>query len=110
MYNVHLLQPGAWETIIMGLTYTVLLVPEPEGGFSVEVPALPGCFSRGKTISDALRNAEEAILCYLGSLLDDGEAVPEETGPVSIDAGGITEALVLKVSVVLDESTEARVA
>ena len=94
----------------MGLTYTVLLVLEPEAEFSVEVPALPGCFSRGKTINEALRHAEEAIQCYLGSLLDDGKAVPEETGPISIDTGDITEALVFKITVTLDNTSVAKVA
>ena len=66
----------------MRLTYTVLLLPEPEGEFTVEVPALPGCFSRGKTIIEALGNAEEAISCHVGSLMEHGDTVPEENGTV----------------------------
>jgi predicted RNase H-like HicB family nuclease len=94
----------------MTLIYTVLLVPDPEGDIGVEVPALPGCFSRGKTITEALRNVEEAIQCYLASLLDDGEPLPEETGPISIDTATIAEGLLFKVSVALEDVTEAKAA
>ncbi len=45
----------------MEYTYTILLLPEPTGEFMVEVPAPPGCFSRGKTILEAARNAGEAM-------------------------------------------------
>ncbi len=43
----------------------MILIEEPEGGFSVEVPELPGCFTEGDTVDDALANAREAIECYL---------------------------------------------
>jgi predicted RNase H-like HicB family nuclease len=38
----------------------VLLRPEPVGGYSVSVPALPGCYSEGETIEEALANIREA--------------------------------------------------
>lgn len=43
----------------------VVLHPEEEGGYSVQVPALPGCFSEGDTLEEALANVKEAIECYL---------------------------------------------
>jgi len=46
--------------------FTVLLIAEPEGGYSVEVPELPGCFTEGDTLEEAMANAKEAIDCYLG--------------------------------------------
>ena len=46
--------------------FTVLLFEEPEGGYSVEVPELPGCFTEGDTLAEALANAREAIACYVG--------------------------------------------
>jgi predicted RNase H-like HicB family nuclease len=46
--------------------FTVLLIAEPEGGYSVEVPELPGCFTEGDTLEEAMANAREAIDCYLG--------------------------------------------
>ena len=59
--------------------YTVLLTPDPdEGGYTVTVPALPGCITEGDTLEDALANAREAIRCHLEGLVADGEPIPEE--------------------------------
>ena len=38
---------------------------EEDGGFSVSVPALPGCFSQGDTFEEAKSNIEEAMSLYL---------------------------------------------
>jgi predicted RNase H-like HicB family nuclease len=59
--------------------YTIILEPDPdEGGFTVLVPALPGCITEGDTREEAIANAKEAILLYLESLLADGEQIPED--------------------------------
>ena len=50
---------------VTGRKFKVLLIEEPEGGYSVEVPELPGCFTDGDTLQEALANAREAIECYL---------------------------------------------
>ena len=47
--------------------------------FGAVVPDLPGCFSAGDTLDDALTNAREAILLHLEGLLDDGRAFPAPT-------------------------------
>lgn len=39
----------------------VVLAPSDEGGFTVLVPALPGCISEGDTRDEALANVQEAI-------------------------------------------------
>jgi predicted RNase H-like HicB family nuclease len=44
--------------------------------FGVVVPDLPGCFSAGDTLDDALTNSREAILLHLEGLLDDGKPFP----------------------------------
>ena len=41
------------------------------------VPDLPGCFSAGDTLDEALTNAREAILLHLEGLLDDGQSFPK---------------------------------
>lgn len=64
----------------MAHRYRVMLEPEEEGGYSVWVPALPGCVSQGDTFEEALANIREAIECYLESCLKHGEPVPDETG------------------------------
>jgi predicted RNase H-like HicB family nuclease len=59
--------------------YIVILKPTEypdETGFTVEIPALPGCITEGDTVADALTNAREAIGAYVASLHDDGLPVP----------------------------------
>ena len=63
----------------MQKTYRVLLTPEAEGGFSVSVPALPGCFTQGETVEEAMEMAKEAISLYIESLELDGEQVPDDS-------------------------------
>jgi len=52
----------------------VVLHPEEEGGYSVEVPALPGCFSEGETLEEALVNIKEAAECWLDGAAGQTEA------------------------------------
>ena len=55
------------------LEYTALFTPDEEvGGFTVEVPALPGCITEGDTLAEAKKNAKEAIQCHLEGLKADG--------------------------------------
>lgn len=44
--------------------------------FGVVVPDLPGCFSAGDTLDEAIDNAKEAIEFWLETVIDDGGAVP----------------------------------
>ena len=60
------------------LTYRIHLAPEPEGGYTVTVPALQGCVTWGRDYEHALRMAEEAVELYVASLADDGEPIPED--------------------------------
>jgi len=48
--------------------FNIILEPAAEGGFNVRVPALDGCFTQGDTEAKALKNAKEAIICYLEGL------------------------------------------
>lgn len=47
--------------------------------YGVTVPDLPGCFSAGDTLDDAVANSEEAILLYLEDATDAGRAPPVPT-------------------------------
>ncbi len=60
------------------LRYTVVLKPEPEGGYTAVVPALPGCVTYGKTIKEAKVMAAEAINGYIVSLQKHHEPIPRE--------------------------------
>jgi len=48
--------------------YNVIFRPEPEGGFTVIVPSLPGCVTYGKDLKEAKKMAIDAIEGYLASL------------------------------------------
>jgi len=50
--------------------YLVTLREAEEGGYTVEVPALPGCISQGDSYEEALANIREAIVAYLAELED----------------------------------------
>jgi antitoxin HicB len=56
--------------------FQVILQPEQEGGFSVSVPALPGCHTQGETREEALAMAKDAITGYLEVLADEGRPLP----------------------------------
>ena len=49
----------------------VVLEPSEDGGYTVQVPALPGCISEGDSREEALANIEEAIQLYLEPVEDD---------------------------------------
>jgi predicted RNase H-like HicB family nuclease len=46
-------------------------------GYGVTVPDLPGCFSAGDGLEEAIESAHEAIACHIEGLLMDGEPIPE---------------------------------
>lgn len=59
--------------------YTILLHPDIEqGGYTVTVPALPGCITEGDTLEEAIAMAKEAIQLYIESLIADRKPIPEE--------------------------------
>jgi len=62
------------------LSYRILLRKEPEGGYTVIVPSLPGCVTYGDTIEEAIEMAKEAIELYIESLKEHGEEIPTEEG------------------------------
>jgi antitoxin HicB len=69
-------------------TYTIQLRPEPEGGFTVFVPALPPVVTYGETYEEAMANAREAIEAVLAVYREDGIDIPPdvETRTVTIAA------------------------
>lgn len=57
--------------------FTVIFFPAKEGGFTVSVPALPGCFTEGETLEEAQSMAKDAIKGYMESLKIDGMSIPQ---------------------------------
>jgi predicted RNase H-like HicB family nuclease len=62
------------------MNYRILLRKEPEGGYTVMVPSLPGCVTYGETIEEAISMAREATELYITSLKAHNEEVPTEEG------------------------------
>ena len=59
--------------------YTIILDPDPdEGGYTVTVPALPGCVTQGETIEEAIVMAKDAIRLFIETLIAEGQPVPLE--------------------------------
>ena len=74
--------------------YPIVIHKDPDSDYGVTVPDLPGCFSAGNTVDDALAQAVEAIECHIEGLMLDGEPIPIPKGIEfhqgnADDAGGI---------------------
>ena len=65
------------------MNYPVVIHKDTDSDYGVTVPDLPGCFSAGSTMDDALANAVEASATRVEGLLLDGEPIP---GPKEIEA------------------------
>jgi predicted RNase H-like HicB family nuclease len=60
------------------MRYPIAIEPGDEKtAFGVVVPDLPGCFSAGDTMDEALAGAEEAAAAWLDATLDAGGTIPE---------------------------------
>jgi predicted RNase H-like HicB family nuclease len=65
----------------------VILIPDETGGYVVEVPSLPGCFSQGETEVEALANIREAIELHIEDMLAAGEEIPDDVpAPILLKA------------------------
>ncbi|MBN1160647.1 MAG: type II toxin-antitoxin system HicB family antitoxin [Dehalococcoidales bacterium] len=54
------------------------LQSEPEGGYTVSVPALPGCISYGRTFEEAMEMIKDAITGWLEVAKEVGVPIPEQ--------------------------------
>jgi antitoxin HicB len=62
-------------------SFSIVLEPQEEGGFSVIVPALPEVVTEGDTEQEALANVEEAIRAIVSYRRDHGIAIPADAKP-----------------------------
>ena len=60
------------------MRYPIVIYKDEASSYGVTVPDLPGCFSGGETLEDALTASEEAILSHIEVLLMDGDSVPKQ--------------------------------
>lgn len=67
------------------MRYTVVLQQEPDGGYVVRVPSLPGCVSGGDTRQEAMANIREAAELYLENVLETGGSIPREADTAYVE-------------------------
>jgi antitoxin HicB len=58
--------------------FNIVFSPEPEGGLTAIVPALPGCVTFGRTPVEVKKMADDAIVSYIESLKKHRERIPTE--------------------------------
>jgi len=56
----------------------IIFRPEPEGGYTASVPALPGCVTYVRTLEEAKELVKDAIAGYIESLKKHGEPIPDD--------------------------------
>ncbi len=60
------------------MRFPVVIHKDETSGYGVTVPDLPGCFSAGDSLEEAILSGHEAIACHLEGLLMDGDPIPEQ--------------------------------
>ncbi len=58
------------------MQFPIFIHKDENSDYGVIVPDLPGCFSAGGTMEEAIHNAHEAIECHLEGLFSDNEPIP----------------------------------
>ena len=78
--------------------------------FGVVVPDLPGCFSAGDTLDEAIAGAEEAAAAWIDATLDAGASIPAPTGLDLLrhnpDYAGWSFGVITVASALLDDTVE----
>jgi predicted RNase H-like HicB family nuclease len=93
------------------MRYPIAIEPRTErSDYGVVIPDLPGCFSAGETLEEAIAGAEEAGLAWIDAALDAGEAVPPPSTLEAIRANPGYAGWILSVLTIdpaaLDDTTE----
>jgi predicted RNase H-like HicB family nuclease len=66
------------------MEYSVILTPEPEGGFTITMPAFPEYVGFAETEQEALALAREGIAFELERLREQGQSPPTESAPPKV--------------------------
>ena len=62
------------------------LQPEPEGGYTISVPSLPGCISYRKTFEEAIEMIKDAMEGWLAVAREEGVPIPEQFETIQVAA------------------------
>ena len=60
------------------MKFPIVIHKDPGSSYGVTVPDLPGCFSAGETLDEAIAASHEAICSHIEVLLEDGEPIPAQ--------------------------------
>jgi len=93
------------------MRYPIAIEHGTEGtAFGVIVPDLPGCFSAGDSLDEAVAGAEEAAAAWIDATLDSGGAIPAPTSLEVMrrnpDYAGWTFGVITLDPTLLDDTTE----
>jgi len=73
-----------FQVIRSGIVFE--LQPEPEGGYTISIPALPGCISYGETFEKAIEMIKDAMYGWLTVAKEVGLPIPERFGAIKVAA------------------------
>jgi len=73
-----------FQVIRSGIVFE--LQPEPEGGYTVTVPSLPGCISYGETFEKAMEVIKDAMEGWLGVAREEGIPIPDQLETIEVAA------------------------
>jgi antitoxin HicB len=62
------------------MDFKVVLEPDPDGGYVAICPSLPGCYSQGSGVEEAMANIREAIELCIEDARERGERLPDPSG------------------------------
>ena len=65
------------------LTYNIQIERDEDGIYVVSVPALPGCFTQGRSFDEAMKMAQDAIIGFISILIQRGKKIPTENSRTS---------------------------
>ncbi|MGX1785652.1 type II toxin-antitoxin system HicB family antitoxin [Bosea sp. NPDC055332] len=70
------------------MTHYVAIIEDagPDHAVGVWFPDLPGCFSAGDTLDEAMANAPAALALWIESMVEDGKAIPRARTPSELKA------------------------
>ena len=65
-----------FQVIRSGIVFE--LQSEPEGGYTITIPSLPGCISYGETFEKAIEMIKDAMEGWLAVAREEGVPIPEQ--------------------------------
>jgi predicted RNase H-like HicB family nuclease len=85
-------------------------LPNGDTAYGVVVPDLPGCFSAGDTLDEAIAHCEEAAAAWIDATLDAGGVIPKPSAIESVQRNpAYSDWIIALVNVdpaLLDDSVE----